>query len=256
MARGALRNPHLLRIGELAQASGMPLSTVRHYVNEGLLGAPARQSRNMAYYPRRALDRIALIKRLQDQLFLPLKMIRKLLAEYQELTIEDLDRVLAIRNRLAERHGDLLPEIADIPHSALRQLALGDDEIDALEQAGAVTPRHRDGTRYYDEVDYRVLTALSAVRSSGFGRELGTTDDLDIYLGALRRLVEVETRLFLQRARDRPIEEIIELIRRGLPAVNEVIGALHHKLLLEELAAQAPPRPIDVSPPVGRDREG
>ena len=35
--------------------------------------------------------------------------------------------------------------------------------------------------------------------------------------------------------KDRASEDIIELIRKGLPAINEVISTLHHKLLMEEL---------------------
>ena len=55
----------LLRMGELAEASGVPAPTIKHYLREGLLPEPVKTSRNMAYYPPEFVDRIRLIKRLQ-----------------------------------------------------------------------------------------------------------------------------------------------------------------------------------------------
>ena len=48
----------LLKIGELAEQSGVPAATIRHYVREGLLPEPVKTSRNMAYYPPEFVDRI------------------------------------------------------------------------------------------------------------------------------------------------------------------------------------------------------
>jgi DNA-binding transcriptional MerR regulator len=224
------------RIGELATHSGLPISTVRHYINEGLLGDPCQRSRNMAYYDHTALPLIAMIKSLQDDLFLPLKVIKRLLGDYDDLNAEEYDLLLTVRGRLAERHSELLPELAEIPHSVVRELNLNAEELAALEDNGVVSPRGDGDDKRYNEVDFRILNALSAVRACGFGEELGTTDDLGFYLASLRRLAKIETRLFAKRVgRDRSIEDIIELIRKGLPAINEVISTLHHKLLMEEL---------------------
>ena len=69
----------LLKISELAETSGVPVATVRHYLREGLLPEPVKTSRNMAYYPPEFAERIRLIKQLQEERFLPLKVIRELL---------------------------------------------------------------------------------------------------------------------------------------------------------------------------------
>ena len=68
----------LLKISELAELSGVPVATVRHYLREGLLPEPVKTSRNMAYYPPEFAERIRLIKQLQEERFLPLKVIREL----------------------------------------------------------------------------------------------------------------------------------------------------------------------------------
>jgi DNA-binding transcriptional MerR regulator len=66
----------LLKISELAEQSGVPVATVRHYLREGLLPEPVKTSRNMAYYPPQFVDRIRLIKQLQEERFMPLRVIR------------------------------------------------------------------------------------------------------------------------------------------------------------------------------------
>ena len=63
-------------MGELAEASGVPAPTIKHYLREGLLPEPVKTSRNMAYYPPEFVDRIKLIKRLQEERFMPLKAIK------------------------------------------------------------------------------------------------------------------------------------------------------------------------------------
>ena len=92
----------LLKISELADQSGVPVATIRHYLREGLLPEPVKTSRNMAYYPPEFVDRIKLIKRLQEERFLPLKAIKTVLDEdpdraeaMLELGDQILDRALA-----------------------------------------------------------------------------------------------------------------------------------------------------------------
>ena len=94
-ANGA--NGDLLRVGELAEASGVPVPTIKHYLREGLLPEPVKTSRNMAYYPPEFVDRIKLIKQLQEERFMPLKAIKSVLDEDPERAramVELEDRIL------------------------------------------------------------------------------------------------------------------------------------------------------------------
>ena len=50
----------LLRMRELAEASGVSAGTIKHYLREGLLGQRreiVRTSRNMAWYPPEFVER-------------------------------------------------------------------------------------------------------------------------------------------------------------------------------------------------------
>src|SRR5271168_1040914 len=71
-----------LKMGELADQSGVSAGTIKHYLREGLLGdgdGIVKTSRNMAYYPPDFVQRIQLIKRLQEDRFMPLRVIRRVI---------------------------------------------------------------------------------------------------------------------------------------------------------------------------------
>ena len=65
----------LVRIGELAKRSGVPIATLKHYLREGLI-APARKSgRTMSWYDPALATKVRAIKELQQRQFLPLYVI-------------------------------------------------------------------------------------------------------------------------------------------------------------------------------------
>src|SRR5215212_2708088 len=80
----AASQEEMLRMGELAEASGVSSATIKHYLREGLLPEPVKTSRNMAYYPAEFVDRIRLIKQLQEERYMPLRVIKDLLEEDPE----------------------------------------------------------------------------------------------------------------------------------------------------------------------------
>ncbi|MFZ2114925.1 MAG: MerR family transcriptional regulator [Solirubrobacteraceae bacterium] len=106
-------------MSELAERSGVSAPTIRHYIREGLLGDGEdihRTSRNMAYYPPELVERIQLIKRLQEERFMPLRVIKEVLDSHPErvkvlLELEDkiLERALA-----SEKERELLDQLAAI----------------------------------------------------------------------------------------------------------------------------------------------
>ncbi len=91
-----------LKMSELAERSGVSAGTIKHYLREGLLGSDddvLRTSRNMAYYPEEYVHRIRLIKRLQEERFMPLRVIRELMADGPERA----ERVIELEDRILER---------------------------------------------------------------------------------------------------------------------------------------------------------
>jgi DNA-binding transcriptional MerR regulator len=73
-----------LRMKELTEATGLPKSTILHYVAQGLLPEPVRTSRNMAFYDPACVERAQYIKEVQNTYSFPLEKIKKLLRSRDE----------------------------------------------------------------------------------------------------------------------------------------------------------------------------
>jgi DNA-binding transcriptional MerR regulator len=193
-----------LKISELAEASGVSAGTVKHYLREGLLGTDeeiVRTSRNMAWYPAEYVDRIRLIKRLQEERYLPLRLIKELLADRPPRT----------------------PRAAvDLPANVLDRLA----------ELGVLTP-DADG---YDPDDVAVIAAIARFRAGGYDETLGfTVYDTLRYRDALRPLVEREVELLVERLGDVEPERAVAIVRAGREPLRDLLGAMHSKMLIEEL---------------------
>lgn len=72
-------SPPGLKMRELVAASGVPKSTILHYLHEGLLPPPLKASRNLAYYDPVCVERLNFIKFLQKRHRLPLDEIKEIL---------------------------------------------------------------------------------------------------------------------------------------------------------------------------------
>jgi DNA-binding transcriptional MerR regulator len=86
---------HNLTIEDLARMSGLPLRTLRYYIQEGLLPGPDTAGK-YASYSQEHLDHLAMIDRLK-RLRLPLKEIRHLLSA---MSLEDMRRMLNYQDQV------------------------------------------------------------------------------------------------------------------------------------------------------------
>jgi DNA-binding transcriptional MerR regulator len=225
----------LLKMSELAERSGVSAGTIKHYLREGLLGGGedvVRTSRNMAYYPEEFVGRIRLIKRLQEERFMPLRLIRELMAEdpgRAERMIELEDRILerAIAAREGERTSRArVRELYDLPQNVLAR----------LEELGVLTPNGRG----YDADDVKIIESISRFRAGGYEQAIGfTVYDTLRYREALEPLVDEEVRVLLERLPGEvEVDRAVEIIASGAEPLRDLIGAMHSKLLLVALRRQ------------------
>jgi DNA-binding transcriptional MerR regulator len=184
----------LLRISELADASGVPVATIRHYLREGLLPEPVRTSRNMAYYPPEFVDRIRLIKQLQEERFMPLRVIRDLLAR-EDTDPERLRAMIELEDRILERA--LAGERERIPADEVRRrYAVPAEVLERLAELGVLSP-YEGG---YSPSDVRIIEAISRFRAGGYDESLGfTVYDTLRYTRALEPLVAEEVQVLTER---------------------------------------------------------
>jgi DNA-binding transcriptional MerR regulator len=208
----------LLKMSELAERSGVSAGTIKHYLREGLLGEGediVRTSRNMAYYPPEYVERIQLIKRLQEERFMPLRVIKERILE----------------RAVAQGEGDRVSAA-----EARRRYEVPRNVLDRLAEIGVLTP----STRGYDADDVKIIEAIARFRAGGYDEQLGfTVFDTLRYRAALEPLVVEEVRTLLERlAGEVEVERAVEIIAAGAEPLRDLIGAMHSKLLLAELRRQ------------------
>ena len=197
----------MLRMRELAEASGVPAPTIKHYLREGLLPEPVKTSRNMAYYPPEFVDRIKLIKQLQEERYLPLKAIKDVL--------DSRDRTRTSAAEVRKRYG--------VPKEVLDRLA----ELEVL------TPNSRG----YSPSDVAIVEAISRFRAGGYDEQIGfTVYDTLRYKNALEELARQEVDVVMERlAGEVPPERVVEMLEAGAQPLKDLIAALHTKLMVAEL---------------------
>ena len=217
-----------MKIGELAEASGVPVPTIKHYLREGLLPEGVKTSRNMAYYPPELVDRIRLIKQLQEDRFMPLRAIKAVLDEDPEqaralLELEDniLERALA-----AERTRTGAAEVR-------QRYGIPKEVLDRLEELEVLSPNSRG----YSPSDVKIIEAISRFRAGGYDEQIGfTVYDTLRYKTALEELVRQEVEMVMDRlAEEVPPERVVEMLEAGAQPLQDLIAALHTKLLVVEL---------------------
>ena len=224
-----------LKMSELAERSGVSAGTIKHYLREGLLddgGEVVRTSRNMAWYPPAFVDRIRLIKRLQEERYMPLRVIKDVMDSDPAraaalLELEDRLRERAVADDDGRRvDADDAAERYEVPRNVL----------DRLGDLGVLTPAGEG----YDADDLRIIAAIARFRAGGYDERLGfTVFDTLRYRDALAPLVQEEVRTLLDRlAGEVDVDRALEIIASGAEPLRELTGALHSKMLRGELRRQ------------------
>jgi DNA-binding transcriptional MerR regulator len=222
----------LLKMGELAARSGVSAATIKHYLREGLLPEPVRTSRNMAYYPPDFVDRIRLIKRLQEDRFMPLRLIKGVM----DADPERARALVELEDRILERAADQREGQRISAAEVRRRYDVPANVLERLVEIGVLTPNSRG----YDGDDVQIIEAISRFRAGGYDEALGfTVYDTLRYREALEPLVKEEVRTLLDRlAGEVEVERAVDIIASGAEPLRDLIVAMHSKLLLAELHRQ------------------
>jgi DNA-binding transcriptional MerR regulator len=232
----------LMRMGELAEASGVSAATIKHYLREGLLPEPVKTSRNMAYYPGEFVERIRLIKQLQEERYMPLRVIKQLQEErymplrvIKDLLDEDPERarnLIELGDRLLE-HAKEGEEQRTTAAEVRHRFDIPQEALDRLAELEVLTPN--DGG--YSPTDLRILAAISRFRAGGYDERIGfTVYDTLRYKKAMGELAKEEVDVLMDRlAGEMDADRAIELIESGVEPLNELMAALRSKQLVSEL---------------------
>lgn len=219
-----------LRMKDLCARTGLPRQAIHFYIREGLIPEGRKTGRNMAYYGEEHIERIALIRRLQEERFLPLRAIKvvlgakdRSLSAAQQRLLSDVKQHLIGTSwvTVAPRRVALLPicERCSISLSEARRMAeLG---LIAIHTDG-------QGREQIPESDVWLVESLSQLRAAGLSAELGFgPEDLLMFEESISSVFLKEMALITDRLQHVSAGDAAAIVQKVQPIVNQILTRLH-----------------------------
>lgn len=248
--------PELVKMATLARRSGVPAATIKHYIREGLLPPPAKRTgRNMAFYDTALTERIQVIKRLQREHFLPLRVIKEMIEGGADGAAE-ATAAAAIERTLARVEASGRRSRAELVAAGVAP-----ELLDWLGGLGVVSPHGEGDSATYGGDDVELLRTLAASRRAGITPEMLEPTILADYARALRELVRIELAMFRSGVLPHAGKELSAIAEAATTLSERLVVLIRRKLLLPTLAqmvseSQPPsvaasrrPRPASKRPP-------
>ena len=226
-----------MKMRELERRSGVGRETIRYYIGLGLLPEPARPKANVADYGEEHVQRLATIRRLQAERYMPLSFIKTLLERPSHGEVEAIPGfagLLAARLGIAANGPTV--SLADAAQSAMLPL----EDLEALVEEGVIfAVRDAEGRAVaVAPLDVAVARAWGRVRAAGFSPEAGFfAQDAEVYAQAVGQMAEREIdRFFTRVPGGRSTEEAAALAQAGIELINELITIMRTNYLLRRVA--------------------
>ena len=148
----------MLKMKDLVAATGVPKSTILHYIREDLLPQPVKTSPNMSLYEPAMVERIGFIKRMQNRYRLPLTAIRKLLAARDRG--QDPEQLAALQETIFGRdEGEVLSR-----RTFLKLSGMEPEHLERCLEAGLIIPL---GDDRFDREDLAMGRMYAGMRKLG-----------------------------------------------------------------------------------------
>ena len=186
-----------MKISDLVKRTQVSKETIHYYVREGLVPRPRKLAKNVADYNESYVERIRLIKELQDHRFLPLSLIKRIL-KYQKGSPERKS-ILELQTDYFRPVDQLLPTEVVGEEDFRKNTGLGRKWLARLEEWQVITPEIREDRKIYSQDD--VILGKLAVDMDRIG--LGPKDGFDAealkyYGDAFREIAVKAHQYFMQ----------------------------------------------------------
>lgn len=223
---------------DLERATRVGRETIRFYIREGLLPEPERPRRNVAWYDASFVERVRLIKELQEKRYLPLHVIKAILDGDRQPLPAEVGTLLALDGRLpasvrldSDRPPERVSEVA-------RRTGLPASEIRRLAKLEVVEIATRRGVQGLEPCDVRLIELWAELRLAGYTDDLGfVPENLRLYVDTVRWLAREELRLFTRGVTGTVGEEqTVAMAECGIELVNEIVALLRRSTLLRYIA--------------------
>ncbi len=224
------------RMRDLCQATGLERQTIHFYIQEGLLPEGKKTGRNMAYYSEEHVERLRLIKQLQEERFLPLRAIRAILGgKAGGFSPQQRHLITDVKERLlGDPRGRALVG-GSTERVGVRELAVAygvsTADVEEMIEVGLLSAEGTAKSRRVRREDSWLVGAYGELSRAGLGRDRGFSPrDMAVIDEAIGALFARERELFFERLEHLGPDELARVLERVLPILSDVIARMHmHK---------------------------
>jgi len=223
-----------LKIRDLVERTGVSRETVHYYIREGLLPKPRKRGRNIADYDDSYVERIRMIKELQDNYFLPLAVIKNIL-KYRKKSPEG-QSFLGLRREYFRPVDQLLPSEIAGEEAFRKATGLGRKWLVKMEEWGIISPELRDGEKVYSQDDITLGKLVVEMDEIGIGVKDGfDAEALKHYRDMFREIVIMSHKYYIEATLGKlSPEEFSKRIVQGREIMSAFFYHLYRKLSREE----------------------
>ncbi len=209
----------MLKMRELAEATGVNKPTILFYIKEGLLPRPVKTSPNVAFYPVSFIERINLIRTLQDRHRLSLTRIKEILM--QKDAGKEIAPLIDMHDTIFGSRGSARIEKKAFCIST----GLSEEQVDAAVKAKLLLPMQPD---YFDSEDLTLGSMLKQIFELGI-----SLNEITYYSKLGQQIVKKEMmiheRLVQGTSAEKTITLTLELSRIARTMRGYVIDRLFQK---------------------------
>ena len=217
-----------MKISELAKAAEVPKETIHFYLREGLLPKPRKRGKNVADYDDSYVERIRLIKSLQEQLYLPLALIKKIMRQPQS---PDRQSLLEVRSDYFKPESQLLETEVMGVEAYIKATGLGAHWAEKLEQWGLIKPSIKNDIKVFTGGDVTIGRLVVDMDRVGLGPKDGFDPEaLKYYNELFRRIAAMASRYFFKAMWGKVPEE--ELQQRAVQG-REIMAIFFYHFYLK-----------------------
>ncbi|MDI6754504.1 MAG: MerR family transcriptional regulator [Thermodesulfobacteriota bacterium] len=222
-----------MKIRELVKHAGVSKESVHYYIREGLLPKPRKQGRNVAEYDDGYIERIRLIKELQDHYFLPIAVIKNIFKNQKKSS--EVQSFLDLRREYFRPVDQFLPSEISGEEPFMEATGLGGKWLAKMEEWKIITPEVRNSQKVYSQDDITLGKLIVEMGNIGLGvRDGFDPQNLKHYRDKFQEIVVVSHKHYVETTLGKlSPEEFSKRIIQGREIMSFFFYHLYRKLARE-----------------------
>ncbi|MCB2189549.1 MAG: MerR family transcriptional regulator [Deltaproteobacteria bacterium] len=237
-----------MKIGELAQKTEVPKQTIHYYIRTGLLPKPRKLGSNSADYDESYVDRIRLIKELQNDFFFPLPTIKKILWEHRSASKQAM---LKLRSEFFRPVEHYLGTGVEGDEPFLEATGLAPRWLPVLKEWGLISSDTKDGVNVYTQDDISIGKVMVNMAKIGINRRMGfkAEETMPMLATLFRDIAKTLIEDFQRATVSLKPTERADLANKGHEIMGVLFYHLYRKYAHEYLSGQREEKAGDANPP-------